>query len=273
MLKRILTVVIGLPIVVFLVSQGGLLLILLCMVMALIGLRELFAALSGKHEPIHFIGYIFTVGYYGAIYLFGTGYTQLVVLTIFIIVAQTCMVLFFKKLTLKECVSVIYGVLYIPFLLSFTFLVREQNLGQYYVWLIFASAFGSDTFAFLVGTTIGKRKLTGTPSPSKSLEGLIGGFVGAALVGGIYGFTVVQFSGQLDNRQFIIHAVIICAVTAVFCAIGDMAASAIKRYTGIKDFGNVFPGHGGVLDRIDSILIAAPVIYMAVNVMNWLVAR
>jgi len=271
MLKRTLTVVIGLPVVIFLVNRGGLLLVLLCAVMALIGLRELYVALSGKHHPIHFIGYIFTVGYYGAIYLFGTGYPQLVALTVFIIVAQTCMVIFFKKLTLKECVGVVYGVLYIPFLLSFIFLVREQSLGQFYVWLIFTSAFGCDTFAFLTGTTIGKHKLTGTPSPSKSLEGLIGGFVGAALVGGIYGFFVVRFLGQLDSRQFIFQAVIICAVTAIFCAIGDMAASAIKRYTGLKDFGNVFPGHGGVLDRIDSIVVAAPVVYMAVNVMNWLV--
>jgi len=270
MLKRTMTFVVGLPILIFIVYLGGLSLAILCTVMALLGLRELYTALSGKHEPIHFIGYVFTVCYFAVIYLFGSGHEQLIALTIFIIAAQTCMVIFFKKLSLKECISIVYGVLYIPFLLSFIMLVREQNLGQYYVWLIFISAFGCDTFAFITGTTIGKHKLVGSPSPSKSLEGLIGGIAGAAIVGGIYGFIVVRFfSEHFNSMVFVVQAVVICAGTAVFCAVGDMAASAIKRYTGIKDFGNVFPGHGGVLDRIDSIVIAAPIVYMAV----WLLIR
>ena len=272
MFKRTMTVVVGLPILVFLVYIGGLPLVILCAVMALIGLRELYAALSGKHEHIHILGYVFTVGYFVAIYLFGSGYPQLVVLTLFIIVAQACLVIFFKKLTLKACIGTVYGVLYIPVLLSFIVLVREQNLGQFYVWLIFTSAFGCDTFAYVTGTTIGKRRLTGSPSPNKSFEGVIGGVLGAALVGCIYGFFVVQFSGQFDGWEFMIKAMVISAIGAVFCVVGDMAASAIKRHTGIKDFGNVFPGHGGVLDRIDSIVVAAPVVYMVTHVMSWLVA-
>ena len=266
MLKRTITVLVGLPIVLLLVHLGGLPLIIFCAVVALVGLRELYVALSGKNEKIHLAGYLFTIAYFAAIYLSGSGYVLLIMLTIFIIVAQSCLVIFFKKMTLKDCISTVYGVLYIPFLLSFIVLVREHSLGQYYVWLIFTSAFGCDTFAYLTGSSIGKRKLKGTPSPGKTVEGIIGGIIGAALVGCLYGFVIVNFSNYKE-AGFILDATIISAVGAVFCIVGDMAASAIKRNTGIKDFGNLFPGHGGVLDRIDSIVVAAPIVYMVMNVM------
>lgn len=264
MLKRALTTVVGLPIVIFLIYWGGLPLVALIATIAVIGLRELYIALSGKSVPIHIVGYLFTIGYFAAIYFFGLWYTQLVVLALLMIVVQACMVFFFKKITLKDCIVVVYGFLYIPFLLAFIIMVRESTLGQFYVWLIFTSAFGCDTFAYLTGTTIGKHKLTGTPSPNKSFEGLIGGIVGAAVVGGIYGFFVTQFFEQFYGTGFIIHAAVISAVGAVFCVLGDMSASAIKRNTGIKDFGNLFPGHGGVVDRVDSIVLAAPVVFMIV---------
>ena len=268
MFKRVMTVVIGLPVVVFLVNQGGLLLVLLCAAMALLGLRELYIALSGKYKHSHIVGYVFTIGYFAVIYFFGSGYPQLVVLMIFIIVMQACLVVFFKKLTLEECIRTVYGVLYIPFLLSFVVLVREQNMGQFYVWLVFTSAFGCDTSAYATGMTLGKHKLVNTPSPNKSVEGLIGGVAGAALAGCIYGLFIVQFSGAFDGRAFVLHAAVISGITAAFCSLGDMAASAIKRHTGIKDFGNIFPGHGGVMDRIDSIVIAGPVVYVAVTILN-----
>jgi len=266
--KRTITTIIGLPILIFLVYSGGLLTTILSTVAAIMGLRELYTALSGKHKPIHFLGYIFTIIYFAALYLFGSGYTQIITLTIFIIMAQTCLVIFYKKLTLKECIGTIYGFLYIPFLLSFLLLTREHELGQLYVWLIFTSAFGCDTFAYLTGVTIGKHKLTNTPSPNKSVEGLIGGIIGAAFVGGLYGVLMSRFFEAPEN--FILSAIIISSLAAAFGVVGDMAASAIKRNTGIKDFGNIFPGHGGVLDRIDSIVVAAPIVYLSMNLTFWL---
>ena len=269
MIKRTMTTVVGLPIVLFLVHVGGLALVILCAVAAVLGLRELYSAVSGGYKHIHLIGYLFSILYFLLIYCFGSGYVQLMLLTIFIIAVQSCLVIFFNKLTVKECMILVYGALYIPFLLSFVVLVRQHELGQYYVWLILTSAFGCDTFAYLTGTTIGQHKLKNTPSPSKSLEGLVGGIVGAAVVGGVYGFLISHFTSPPDG--FVINAIVISAVGAVFCVIGDMAASAIKRNTGIKDFGNLFPGHGGVLDRIDSLILAAPIVYILMNAMIWLV--
>ena len=266
-LKRAITVVIGIPIVVFVVHRSGLLLAGLLALVAILGLRELYLAVSGGHKHIHLAGYLFAVLYFVFLFLWEPGYWQFFAIAIFMIAAQTCMVFFFKKLELKDCLAVVYGVLYIPVLLSFIFLVREHELGNRYVWLIFTSAFANDTFAYLVGCTIGKHRLVNTPSPKKSVEGLIGGVLGAAFVGALVGFLMYRFSAEVDDVGFIVRAAAISGVGGVFCSIGDMSASAIKRYSGIKDFGNLFPGHGGMVDRIDSIVFVAPVVYFAVMVL------
>jgi phosphatidate cytidylyltransferase len=266
--KRVLTIAVGLPLVVLLVQAGGLPLLIVCMLVALVGLRELYLAFSKTDKPIHIVGYLFTVGYYAAIHFFGPGYWLLISLTLFIVAVQTCLVVFFKQLPLEDCVTVVYGFLYVPFLLSFIVLVREHEaLGAFYVWLIFTSSFGCDTFAYLTGVAFGKRKLVGTPSPSKSWEGIAGGVAGAALVGFLYGMFVTRFSGAGVADHFVINAVAISIVGAGFSVIGDMAASAIKRHKDIKDFGNIFPGHGGVLDRADSIIVVAPIVYLVINLL------
>ena len=270
MLKRVLTGVVGLPIVLFLIYTGGLPLIIACGLLALGGLRELYTAFSKGDKPIHVVGYIFTIVYFTSIHFFDAGYWLLISLTFFIITTQTCLVVFFQKLTLQECVNVVYGFLYVPFLMSFIVLVREHNLGQYYVWLIFTSAFGADTFAFLAGSFFGKHKLKNTPSPSKSVEGVIGGILGAGLVGLIYGFFMSRYADPEATQYMMLNATVISLIGAVFSIIGDMAASAIKRRTDIKDFGHILPGHGGVLDRVDSVIIVAPVVYLVMNVMIWL---
>jgi len=269
MLKRAVTGLLILVLVVTLVFFGGIPLVVFCAIAALAGLKELYTALSGKHQNIHWVGYLFTVLYFAALYVFSSGYLQLILQTIFILVVQTCLVLFFKKLTLKECITTVYGFLYIPFLLAFLIMVREHELGTRFVWLIFTSAFACDTFAYLTGVTIGKHKLKNSPSPVKSIEGLFGGVIGAAIVGGLFGFFLSRFT-DLADTSFILQAVIISVIGAMFCIVGDMTASAIKRNTGIKDFGNIFPGHGGVVDRLDSILFTSPAVYMAMSFLIWL---
>lgn len=272
LLKRSVTVVVGLPLVVTLVYFGGIPLLLVCAVVALIGLREFYLAFSKRDRLIHLIGYLATVGYFGAIFIFGAGYWLLIALTLFVITVQTCLVVFFKKLPISECIYTVYGFLYVPFLLSFVVLVREHELGRYFVWLIFTASFGCDSFAYISGSIFGKNKLKNTPSPSKSVEGLIGGVIGATLIGLAYGFVVSRFFNSLEaTEHIIIIATIISFLGAVFSIIGDLAASAVKRHCEIKDFGNVFPGHGGVMDRIDSIVTVAPIVYMVMNVMLWLV--
>ncbi|MCL1843173.1 MAG: phosphatidate cytidylyltransferase [Defluviitaleaceae bacterium] len=274
-LKRSVTVIFGLPLVIAIVYIGGVPMLITCAVFALVGLREFYIAFSKRDMLIHLIGYLATAGYFAAIYIFGAGYWLLIALTSFIITVQTCLVVFFRKLPIRECITTVYGFLYVPFLLSFVVLVREHShelgLGFYYVWLIFIASFGCDTFAYFTGSLFGKNKLAKSPSPSKSVEGLVGGIIGATIIGLVYGFFVSRFASHQEAIELlIINAAIISFIGAFFSIIGDMTASAVKRHCEIKDFGNVFPGHGGVLDRVDSILLVAPTVYMVMNVLIWL---
>ncbi len=126
--------------------------------------------------------------------------------------------------------------------------------------MIFICAWGNDTCAYCVGMLIGKHKMFPRLSPKKSVEGFIGGIAGAVLLGLIYGriFGTHLISLSVPMRD----CAIIAGVGALIAVVGDLAASAIKRDTGIKDYGRLIPGHGGILDRFDSILFTAPVVYI-----------
>ena len=265
MRKRLITTIIGLPLVILLVYHGGWPLVLVCLLLSLVGLRELYRAFSKADKPVHIVGYVFAVVYFAAVFIFGAGHWLLIGLTLFVIAVQTFLVIFFNKISIEDVIVTVYGFLYVPFLLSFVILVREHYLGPYYVWLIFISAFGNDTFAYLTGITMGRHKLVNTPSPKKSLEGLFGGVLGAALLGLIYGFFIGRFADPEAAESIMLFATVICVFGALFSFIGDMAASAIKRRTKIKDFGSLFPGHGGVLDRLDSVIFVAPIVYLVMS--------
>jgi phosphatidate cytidylyltransferase len=266
MVKRVVTAILCLPPLIFLVGFGGWPLGLVCMLLSLAGLYEIYNALGNKNIYVHGAGYVFTVVYYLLILYWGVGYWLLVVMTLFIITVQTLLVVFFPKVPLHEFITTVYGFFYVSLLLSFVYLIREHEFGRYYVWLIFTGSFGCDTFAYMVGMNFGKHKLTKTPSPKKSVEGIFGGIIGAALIGLLYGYCVMRFGNDPpDNIMFAAAFISFCG--GVFSIIGDMSASAIKRYTDIKDFGRLFPGHGGVLDRFDSVLVTAPIVYL---VMMWI---
>ncbi len=122
--------------------------------------------------------------------------------------------------------------------------------------LIIASL--NDTFAFFVGRKFGKRKLAPLLSPNKTVEGAIGGIVGSVSIGFIVLFLLKQ--SQIIDIHWA-HLLFGCIISSVFSVPGDLIASAVKRFCKIKDFGNIFPGHGGVLDRLDSYLLSAIAIY------------
>ena len=127
------------------------------------------------------------------------------------------------------------------------------------VWMILISSWGCDTCAYVVGKLIGKKKIFPVLSPNKSLEGCIGGVAGAALLGGLYGHFFVE--AALPEQTLAGIIAFICAVGAVMSMVGDLAASAIKRNNNIKDYGKLIPGHGGIMDRFDSVIVTAPMIY------------
>ena len=147
-------------------------------------------------------------------------------------------------------------------LFSYVYNTRTYEDGKYLVWLILISSWGSDTCAYVVGSLFGKHKIAPVLSPKKSVEGSIGGVLGAALIGGIVGFILSGHFKSTISPAF--TCAVSCGIGSIISQVGDALASAIKRNHNIKDYGNLIPGHGGILDRFDSMIFTAPAIFFAI---------
>ena len=128
--------------------------------------------------------------------------------------------------------------------------------------MVYVSSWGSDTCAYAVGRLFGRHKLAPNLSPKKSVEGSVGGIIGSALIGVIFGLIMSNFTGKSEN--LIIIFAVIGGLGSVISQIGDLAASGIKRNYDIKDYGHLIPGHGGILDRFDSMIFTAPAVFFAI---------
>jgi len=171
----------------------------------------------------------------------------------------------FPKFHANQIMAAYFCVLYAPLMFSFIYRIRMTEYGIYLVWMVFIASWISDTFAYFTGMLLGKHKLAPVLSPKKSIEGSIGGMAGSALAGALFGYL---FSTQVSQD---VNLTLVCAVLgalgSVISQIGDLAASGIKRNYEIKDYGNLIPGHGGIMDRFDSVIVTAPIIYFLVYYM------
>jgi phosphatidate cytidylyltransferase len=164
---------------------------------------------------------------------------------------------------MEDMAYTLFGIAYIPFLLSFAVMTRNLERGISYIWLIPIGAAITDIFAYFTGVTLGKTKIIPHISPKKTVEGSIGGAIGCMLTMVLYG-VVFMNNGEIPAIP-LHHFAIMGLLCGVVSQLGDWAASSIKRSTGIKDFGRLIPGHGGIMDRADSILFVAPLIYIYVT--------
>ena len=159
----------------------------------------------------------------------------------------------------QQVMTAFFCAFYPCVLFSFVYLTRELTHGIYLVWFIFISSWICDTCAYLSGMALGRHKLAPVLSPKKSVEGAVGGTVGSALVGALFAW--IFLLPVRKDVSVVWVAAVICAAGAVISQVGDLAASAIKRNHEIKDYGKLIPGHGGIMDRFDSVLFTAPIIY------------
>lgn len=236
------------------IYSGGVVLFATLLGVSLIGMQELYKAMGVRTDhfsALEIAGYAGAILYYTGLLLSFERYGLLSL--ILALVLCICVYVFsYPNYQAEQVMSAYFGVVYVAVMLSFIFLTRNLEGGIWHVWLIFLCSWGCDTCAYCVGVLFGKHKMAPVLSPKKSIEGAVGGVAGAALLGVI--FAVV--SGG-DKRAY----GIICAVGALISMVGDLAASAIKRNKGIKDYGRLIPGHGGILDRFDSVIFTAPIIY------------
>ena len=207
--------------------------------------------LSQKFNILTVMGFAGALGYDAVIFFCPEPYYLVGVVASLTLVLMVY-VFTFPRFQAEEVMTVFFGVVYVAVMLGFIYVTRMGANGIILVWLIFLSSWGADTCAYLVGRKLGKHKMAPVLSPKKSIEGAIGGVVGAGIFGLIFGFLFRQPAG----RYFVI-----CAAGALISMVGDLAASAIKRDKEIKDYGKLIPGHGGILDRFDSVIFTAPVIY------------
>ena len=258
---RILSSVIGLPILIFFVIYGGIPLQSVILLAGLIGMHEFYSAFHLKSKGVQYIAYFFAVIYMIWIdKIINMQNMFNVFVSLFLLILLIYTVLFHDKTNAEESMLSFFGFFYVMFLLSHVFLIRYYTYGNVFIWLAFISAWGCDTGAYFTGVAIGKHKLIPTLSPKKTIEGAAGGVVTATLLALLYGWFIEK---KFPLEQ--VNVFLLCGLTGVFVSIlsqiGDLEASAMKRYTNIKDFGKLIPGHGGILDRFDSVLLTAPVVY------------
>ena len=248
---RLLSGIILVIVLIITVGYGGNLLFGVLAVISLIGMSELYKVVKVERVSLGIAGYLAAMVYYGLLF---TGRMEMVTAlwVLFLVVVMAVYVFAFPKYRTEQVMVTYFGLFYVAVMLSYVYQTRMLPDGGVAVWLIFLSSWGCDTCAYCVGMLIGKHKMAPVLSPKKSIEGAVGGVAGAALLGVIY---AAATQGKMAEYS------LICAVGALISMVGDLAASAIKRNQNIKDYGKLIPGHGGILDRFDSVIITAPVIY------------
>lgn len=254
LLSGILLVIIALATII----SGGYVLFGTLLVISLIGMSELYKILDVHKSPLGIVGYIAAIAYY----FFGViqeGDATFIFI-LFLLALMFVYVFSYPKYRSEHVMLAFFGFFYVACMLSFVFKTRMfLDQGAFLVWLVFLCSWGSDTSAYCVGMLLGKHKLAPVLSPKKSIEGAVGGVVGAALLSALYALAINHFVPGVDLGAG--QCAIIGAVGSVISQVGDLAASAIKRNHDVKDYGKLIPGHGGILDRFDSVIFTAPIIY------------
>ena len=260
MLTRIIS---GAALVIILGSAlffGGYYLWILSIFISVVGMTELIKVFRSPEERENYrpdrmdiVGFIMAGAYYILIFDYAEERAFFYFVVAALIAGMCVFVASFPRFSSLRFITTYFSFIYVAVMLSFIYLTRNSEKGIYTVWLIFIASWVCDTCAYFSGVALGKHKLAPVLSPKKSVEGAVGGVIGSALVGYIYGRIIGDFA---------IGFCIICAAGAVLSQFGDLFASAIKRNHDIKDYGKLIPGHGGVLDRFDSVIVTAPVIYV-----------
>lgn len=279
MLVRIITGLIGIPIVVALVFfHGGALFALAIGLVAIVGVMEFYRGIkTGGSNAWGFIGIPAIIAILHASFRQNFTNAPIVysgILTFLLVLALILELTRPERKPVANVGATALGVIYVGWLISHLIRLRtlpgwitvgswHSEKGAWLLMLVFLPTWACDTGAYFAGRFFGKRKLAPSLSPGKTVEGSIGGFISSILIAAITGIAIHIPIG---------HAVVIGALIGVAAQLGDLVESSIKREIGIKDFGSILPGHGGALDRFDSLLFTGPLVYYYVTMLlpGWL---
>ena len=267
LLKRVLTAALGIPLTIYVIQFGGWLFSLAIIVLALAAWREYAGMLRKINIEAGMAGGLMVTLL--LLLCAWLGNTEEIIFSIWIILLWgliRTLRSWHREQSFIPVAFSLLGAIYIGFSFMHLILLRhtvtaepvqtlifgQMSFGAIYLWVAFLATWASDTFAYFVGTAIGKRKLAPSISPNKSVEGFVGGLFGAIIVIFVFGYvTSIPFE----------HRLALGCIVGLIAPVGDLAESALKRYCGVKDSGALLPGHGGVLDRFDSILFSVPAVY------------
>jgi phosphatidate cytidylyltransferase len=265
MLKhRVITGVVGVPLIVLAIWFGGPWIALFIAGAALAGAYEFYHMASfDRREPLLYLGLLFTLAL-----VLGPHYRNpdLVPIVITAGILVSLISLLFRSSREKafhQWAWTIAGALYVGWMLSYWLNLRGLEDGREWVYLAMLTTFANDTGAFFIGRARGRHKLAPTISPAKTWEGAIGGLVSAILASIVTAVVLKLISVGLGTPFAFRYwqIIVLGLLVAFFAQVGDLVESLLKRKMGVKESGNLLPGHGGVLDRFDSLIFVGAVIY------------
>ncbi len=268
MLSRVLVAVVGIPLIliVLLFCPPVCLPIVLCVLDVLIVYELLWA--TGALKQKRLVVYAAMLGMFVPFWLYFDGSVVAFVAAAFLYLTLVGLdaVTSAEEVTFEQICMTFFAGLVVPMMLATLVLIADEDHSRYLVLLPFVSAFISDAFALFAGMLFGKHKLAPKLSPKKPNEGSIGGLVGAVMGCFVYGLVVVLISGaNADYFVLLLYGLL----ASLLAQVGDLFFSYIKREYGIKDYGKLLPGHGGVLDRFDSVIFCAPFTFIMVHYLTF----
>lgn len=264
MKQRVISAIVALIIVIPIIILGGTVFYIGASLLALIGLYELLRVKDKIKKIPLTIKVLSVISYLLLLYnnlnklAFLTNY-EVYLLILLLLITPIVFYNKSKKYDIEDALFVIASILFLG--IGFTSIINIRMFDLKYLIFIMSITIFTDTFAYIVGRLIGKNKFAPTVSPNKTWEGFIGGLVFGTFISTVYYISVFNYSGNYLKIIFII------AILSTIGQIGDLVFSSIKRHYKIKDFGNIMPGHGGVLDRLDSIIFVSMAFNILFNIM------
>lgn len=253
LLKRIISAIIGIPLVIYIITSGGYLFLTVVGLVIFLGMREYYQMMNhAGFYPECKLGYVISLLLFLSFIMIEGKFVHFT-LTFVIIISLLIPIFQYRNHTFIDGIVTLFGTLYIGWLLGHIVLMNDLSQGACYILLSLFVTWLIDSGAYFTGSYLGKHKLCPHISPKKTIEGALGGFLAGVM--STIGFGTFWLKLPLE------HMIIMGAIVGIIAQLGDLAESALKRYADIKDSGNIIPGHGGILDRVDSILFVIPVVY------------